>query len=78
MEQGREVGEKARNLYPGGVLVGGSFADALKRTAELIADDSVNVIYEAAFTAEGYSTRADVIVCNHYCLLLCVSVCFWV
>jgi len=42
---------------------------------ELVADDSVNVIYEAAFAAEGYSTRADVIVCNHYCLLLCVFRC---
>ena len=61
MEQGQEVGALARTLYPDGVLVPpGTVERAAGITRRCIAD-SVNTIFEAAFDAAPFVTRADIL-----------------
>jgi predicted RecB family nuclease len=61
---GNEVGEYARLLFPGGVLVSEEaqeHAQAVLRTRELLADASVPAIFEAAFEHAGVRIRVDVL-----------------
>lgn len=63
---GHQVGEKAREYYPGGVLVDcepWQFIDALKRTRELLQTGTEH-IYEAAFEYKGCYARADIMEYN--------------
>jgi len=65
LSAGTAVGELARGLYPGGVLVDegpGHFGAALDRTRELLADASIPAIFEGAFVYAGVRVRADVLV----------------
>jgi hypothetical protein len=65
LSAGTAVGELARGLYPGGVLVEegpGHFGAALERTRALLADPSVPAIFEGAFACAGVRVRADVLV----------------
>jgi len=65
MEQGIEIGEMARELFPGGILVQERPVErAAKRTAELLADSSVQVIFEATFLYRDYTAKADVLIRN--------------
>lgn len=62
-DQGNKVGAKAREYYPGGVLIDNKpwdFIGALTRTRELLAANTP-VIYEAAFEYQGCYARADII-----------------
>ena len=62
MEQGREVGKLARQLFAGGVEV--PFCDpeqAIRITRELIANPDVPAIFEAAFENGGVFVRADIL-----------------
>lgn len=64
-DTGNEIGELARELYPGGLLLGGERVrhdDAVRRTGKALSDPDAPAIYEAAFTFEGVRIRADVIV----------------
>ena len=61
---GHKFGEAARELFPEGRLVGAEFYqidDALRETNELLADSTVETIFEAAFLSERTFLRADVI-----------------
>lgn len=61
--QGNAVGTKAREYYPGGVLIENKpwdFGGALTKTRELLANNTP-VIYEAAFEYMGCYARADII-----------------
>ena len=61
MEQGQEVGSLARKRYPDGVLVPpGAIERAAGITRRCIAD-GVNTIFEAAFDAAPFVTRADIL-----------------
>lgn len=64
-ETGREVGELARQLFPGGMLVDSKpweIEQSLQLTQELIQQDA-SVIYEAAALApDGAYARADILV----------------
>jgi predicted RecB family nuclease len=62
MRQGQEVGRRAWELFPGGVLVEGRdrYA-AAARTQALIDDPSVTNIFEAAALAEPFTAKADVL-----------------
>jgi len=63
MEQGQLIGEQARLLCPGGVLVDQRRpSDAARLTARLLADPEVPAIFEAAFQGDGCTTRADMLV----------------
>jgi hypothetical protein len=59
---GIEVGVKARQLWPGGVLIDSpydDYAEALRRTEALIADPAIRVIFEAALVHDGLLIRVD-------------------
>src|ERR1017187_2552400 len=62
MEQGREVGTLARQLFAGGVEVPyGDPEQAIRITRELIANPEVPAIFEAAFEDGGVFVRVDVL-----------------
>jgi predicted RecB family nuclease len=63
MEQGRDVGLLARQLFPGGVEVDGSagLERAIRTTRELIANREVPAIFEGAFENGGVLVRVDIL-----------------
>jgi hypothetical protein len=62
MEQGRQVGRLAQQLFPGGVLVrSGDPEEAIRTTRELIANREAPAIFEAAFEDGGVFVRVDVL-----------------
>ncbi len=59
---GQEIGRRARDLFPDGQLIVAAdplAADATTRT--LLADTGVPSLFEAAFVADGYAARSDVL-----------------
>jgi predicted RecB family nuclease len=62
MQQGREVGRRAWELFPGGVLVTGRdrYA-AAARTQALMEDANVSSIFEATAVAEPFTAKADIL-----------------
>jgi predicted RecB family nuclease len=62
MQQGREVGKLAHQLFPGGVEVrSGERDEAICITRELVANPAVPAIFEAAFEDENVLVRVDVL-----------------
>jgi len=62
MEQGREVGLLARQLFPGGVEVSGFGLDkAIRNTRELIANPDVPAIFEGTFENGGVIVKVDIL-----------------
>jgi predicted RecB family nuclease len=63
MEQGREVGLLARQMFPGGVEVDSSdgVEQAIRATRELIANPEVPAIFEGTFENGGVLVRVDVL-----------------
>ena len=62
IEQGIEIENRARQLFPNGVLLeekGMQLATA--KTKELINDPNTSVIFNGAFFSDGFSTRTDVL-----------------
>jgi hypothetical protein len=60
---GHGVGEVARELYPGGVLIGegASLSQALRETEQALAQPGDVTLYEATFRHKGVMIRADVL-----------------
>jgi hypothetical protein len=63
VQQGREVGLLARQLFPGGVEVDGSagFCQVIRTTKELLANPQVPAIFEGAFEHEGILVKTDIL-----------------
>lgn len=63
IEQGREVGLLARQLFPGGVevLSDGGLDQAIRATKQLLANPAIPAIFEAAFEYEGIIIKTDVL-----------------
>ena len=64
MDIGREVGQKAHLLFPGGVRIEEEpwqHTEAVIRTAALMNDARVPAIFEAAFEYENIRIRVDVL-----------------
>jgi predicted RecB family nuclease len=63
IEQGREVGMLARQLFPGGAEVDGSagLEEAIWTTRELIANREIPAIFEGAFEHGGVLVKADIL-----------------
>jgi len=63
IEQGREVGMLARQLFPGGVEVvsDGGLDQAIRATRELVANPEIPALFEAAFGHDGVVVRVDVL-----------------
>ncbi len=60
-EQGAEIGERARTLFPRGILVEERDMEAAVQATRALRDDA-DVLFEAAFLADGAAARADVLV----------------
>jgi predicted RecB family nuclease len=68
LDAGTRVGELARERYPGGVLVNVEYfkaAEGLARTAALLADPAVAVLYEGFIQFEDVLVRPDILVRTH-------------
>lgn len=62
MDQGRQVGRLAQQLFSGGVLVrSGDPEEAIRITRELVANPAVPAISEAAFEHDGVFVRVDIL-----------------
>lgn len=63
IEQGREVGLLARQMFPGGVEVScnGGLDHAIRETRELLRNESVPAIFEAVFEHQNTLVRVDVL-----------------
>ena len=62
MEEGKLVGDLARNLYPLGHLISEYGEDALQETSEYINRQDSTFLFEAAFKSKQYITRADILI----------------
>jgi hypothetical protein len=62
IEQGRQVGELARKLFPEGVAVKApSLAEAIRTTRDLLARPDVSAIFEGAFEYGGIYVRVEIL-----------------
>ena len=62
MEQGAEIGRRARKLFPEGVLIStGNLSKATAETAKLIRAGGPSVLFEATFVVDQYAAKADVL-----------------
>jgi predicted RecB family nuclease len=63
IEQGREVGLLARQLFPGGVEANGSggLGEAIRKTRELVMNPEVPAIFEAVFEHQDVIVKADIL-----------------
>src|SRR5271163_2663619 len=63
IEQGREVGLLARQMFPGGVEVRseGGLDQAIRATRELVANREVPAIFEGTFEHNGVLVRVDIL-----------------
>lgn len=63
MALGKEIGARARRLFPDGTLVDDPDMDrAVARTQSLLRDPGVPALFEAAFQAGAWAARADIII----------------
>jgi hypothetical protein len=63
MEQGLEVGRRARALWPDGVLIKSVDLDAAAaETQRLMNMPSIGVIFEATVRIDGYTAKADILI----------------
>lgn len=62
IDEGVEIGQRARGLFPAGVLVSGSNEDSADTTQQLLSDPNTTVIFEATFIYENYITKADILI----------------
>lgn len=62
MEEGLEVHQRARNCFPGGILIdNSSVASAAAETKAYLADKKVSTIFEGTFTKEDAVAKADIL-----------------
>jgi len=61
--EGNEIGERARKIFPNGVLIEEKNIDiAVYQTKQAITKNSIKVLFEAAFFVDGLITRPDILV----------------
>lgn len=62
IEQGIEIGRRARELYPDGLLIDDTdLVSASRKTERLMNDPSVPIILEGTFFVDGFVARADIL-----------------
>ncbi len=62
MEQGIEIGRRARELYPDGILIEHTdTASALIETKNLIDNPNILIIFEATFSIDNFVAKADIL-----------------
>lgn len=63
IQQGREVGLLACQLFPGGIVVdsSGGLGQAIRITKELVANPEIPAIFEGAFEHQGVLVKTDIL-----------------
>ena len=62
IEQGIEIGRRARELYPDGFLADDmDIESASRKTRSLMSDPNISVIFEGAFLVDGFAAKADIL-----------------
>lgn len=62
MEQGMEIGKRARELYPDGILIHEKdTASASKKTKSLMNDPGASILFEGTFLVDRFSVKADIL-----------------
>jgi len=62
IEQGQEIGKRARALYPKGTLIATrDFQSAVATTPNLMNDPNTQTLFEPAFLTDDFATRADIL-----------------
>lgn len=62
MDQGAEIGKRARSLYPTGVFLGAhDLEDAAEETRRLTATGAQSTIFEATFIVDEFVAKADIL-----------------
>ena len=61
MEQGRQIGELARQLFPDGILVHDLNDVGIADTQQLLDDEDTTTIFEATFSSGAFTAKADVL-----------------
>lgn len=62
MEQGRDIGERARSNFPDGFLVTDwNVANAVKETMDLMKNPDVKTIFEATFLVDRFVAKVDIL-----------------
>ncbi len=62
IEQGQELGKRARALYPEGTLIATrEFDSAVAATPNLMSDPDTKTLFEPAFLTDDFATRADIL-----------------
>lgn len=62
LEEGLEVQQRARGLFPQGVMVTGNNEACVRKTKKLLSDRKTMVIFEATFTYEDFIAKADILI----------------
>ena len=62
IDEGNEVQQRARLLYPDGILIQGNNITASQTTQELLSDPTTDTIFEATFINNAYITKADILI----------------
>lgn len=62
IEEGLEIHQRARGLFPGGIMVSGNNEVSVRTTQQLLLDPNTTVIFEATFIYQDYVTKADVLI----------------
>jgi hypothetical protein len=66
IDQGIEIGEKARELFPDGILIEQKATDdAAQKTQQLLTNPAITVIFEATFLHNDYAAKADILIRNN-------------
>ena len=61
IDQRREIGELARQLFPDGILIHGDNERGIADTQRLIGDGATKTIFEAAFISGAFTAKVDVL-----------------
>ena len=62
IEEGLEIHQRARNLFPDGVMVSGSNDICVHKTRALLSNPAVSTIFEATFQNGQFITKADILI----------------
>ena len=61
IDQRREIGELARQLFPDGILIHGDNERGIADTQRLLGDSATKTIFEAAFISGAFTAKVDVL-----------------
>jgi predicted RecB family nuclease len=64
IDQGLEIHNRARSLFPEGVMVSSDNISSAQKTQQLLSNPATTVIFEATFIWESFIAKADILIKN--------------